>query len=70
MEGNLITFTLPTTVTELHRSRLPHSHVRAVSPPNRVQMQTHVTVLFFFIRIAVWHTHTVESYSTAGRQNV
>lgn len=40
-----------------------------VSPANRVNVRTQLTVPFFFMRIAGWETDTVESYSTAVRRN-
>lgn len=40
-----------------------------VSPSNRVNVRTQVTVPFFFMRIAGWKSHPVESYSTAVRRN-
>jgi len=40
-----------------------------VSPANRVNVRTQLTVPFFFMRVAGWENHTVESYSTAVRRN-
>lgn len=40
-----------------------------VSPANRVNVRTQLTVRFFFMRVAGWENHTVESYSTAVRRN-
>ena len=41
-----------------------------VSPDNRVNVRTQATVPFFFMRIAGWRDHTVESFSTAVRRNL
>ncbi|HYF79914.1 MAG TPA: pilus assembly protein TadG-related protein [Symbiobacteriaceae bacterium] len=40
-----------------------------VSPSNRVNVRTELTVPFFFLRIAGQQSSVVESYSTAVRRN-
>lgn len=42
----------------------------SVSPTSRVNVRTQTTVPFFFMRIAGWRDHTIESYSTAVRRNL
>lgn len=40
-----------------------------VSSSNRVNVRTQISVPFFFMRIAGWESHVVESFSTAVRRN-
>lgn len=65
----------PTAAESLARQYLARNMPEArvvqvtVSPSNRVNVRTQTNVPFFFMRIAGWKSHIVESYSTAVRRN-